>query len=59
MEPKQIQPNDKVEYVLVLTVRQCVNDEQNMVCYDGLLGIYPTLNDAIKTAKHLRKQAIK
>ncbi len=53
---KQIETTDKQEYRLVLTVRQVVNGEQNLVCYDGLLGIYPTLEEAVKTAKRLKRK---
>ena len=55
-ETKQIEPEDKEEYRLVLTVRQVVNGEQNLVCYDGLCGIYDTLKEAIEAAKCLKPQ---
>lgn len=54
-KPKQIEEDDKVEYRLILTIRQIVNDEQNMICYDSLCGIYPTLGLAVKVAKRMRK----
>ncbi|KKM25934.1 hypothetical protein LCGC14_1589970 [marine sediment metagenome] len=53
---KQIEPTDKEEYRLVLTVRQVVNGEQNLVCYDGLCGIYDTLKEAVEAAKCLKRQ---
>ncbi len=55
-KPKQIEPTDKEEYRLVLTVRQVVNGEQNLVCYDGLCGIYNTLKEAVEAAKYLKPE---
>lgn len=50
----QIKPDDKVEYKLVLTIRQMVNNKQNLVVYDSLLGIYSTAQKAEKEAKRLK-----
>ena len=55
METKQIQPGDKEDYLVVITVRQNINGEQNLVCYDGLVGIYPTLKEAAQVAKGLKQ----
>jgi len=52
---KQIKKDDKVEYRLVLTIWQIVNDEQNMACYDSLMGIYPTLGLALNATKKIRE----
>lgn len=51
---KQIKPRDKVEYRLILTIRQIVNDKQNLVCYDGLCGAYNTLKEAVQAARRLK-----
>ena len=54
MMSEQIKPTDKEEYRLILTVRQVKNGKQNLVCYDGLCGIYKTLKEAVEAAKYLR-----